>query len=132
MARGARAPNGLHRSPGVNLSARARRQWRAHASPGAKLLLLLFNTTRTTSGPPSTGAAIAMDGGVAAKLLLLLNTTRTHSGLPSTGAKVRKCHDGAWYPREKGRAYSCTRDEHTVRLHRRRHAKTSEKKRYRC
>ena len=29
------------------------------------LLLLLFNTTRTTSGPPSTGAAIAMDGGVA-------------------------------------------------------------------
>ena len=28
-------------------------------------LLLLFNTTRTTSGPPSTGAAIAMDGGVA-------------------------------------------------------------------
>ena len=101
LARGARAPNGLHRSPGVNLSARARRQWRAHASPGAKLLLLL-------------------------------NTTRTHSGLPSTGAKVRKCHDGAWYPREKGRAYSCTRDEHTVRLHRRRHAKTSEKKRYRC
>ena len=29
------------------------------------MLLLLFNTTRTTSGPPSTGAAIAMDGGVA-------------------------------------------------------------------
>ena len=28
-------------------------------------MLLLFNTTRTTSGPPSTGAAIAMDGGVA-------------------------------------------------------------------
>jgi hypothetical protein len=29
------------------------------------LLLLLFNTTRALSGPPSTGAAIAMDGGVA-------------------------------------------------------------------
>ena len=28
-------------------------------------LLLLFNTTRTTSGPPSTRAAITMDGGVA-------------------------------------------------------------------
>ena len=28
-------------------------------------MLLLFNTTRTTSGPPSTRAAIAMDGGVA-------------------------------------------------------------------
>ena len=28
-------------------------------------LLLLFNTTRTTSGPPSTRASIAMDGGVA-------------------------------------------------------------------
>ena len=27
--------------------------------------LLLFNTTRTTSGPPSTRASIAMDGGVA-------------------------------------------------------------------
>ena len=26
--------------------------------------LLLFNTTRTRSGPPSTGASIAMDGGV--------------------------------------------------------------------
>ena len=32
---------------------------------GVPSLLLLFNTTRTTSGPPSTGAAIAMDGGVA-------------------------------------------------------------------
>jgi hypothetical protein len=29
------------------------------------LLLLLFNTTRITSGPPSAGAAIAMDGGMA-------------------------------------------------------------------
>jgi hypothetical protein len=29
------------------------------------LLLLLFNTTRTLPGPPSTGAAIAMEGGVA-------------------------------------------------------------------
>ena len=36
------------------------------------LLLLLFNTTRTTSGV----------------LLLLLNTTRTTSGPPSTGAGV--------------------------------------------
>jgi hypothetical protein len=30
-----------------------------------KGLLLLFNTTRTTSGPPSTRATVAMDGGVA-------------------------------------------------------------------
>ena len=30
-----------------------------------KELLLLFNTTRTHSGPPSTGATITMDGGVA-------------------------------------------------------------------
>ena len=28
-------------------------------------LLLLLNTTRTLSGPPSTGATITMDGGVA-------------------------------------------------------------------
>ena len=38
------------------------------------LLLLLFNTTRTTSGPPRT------------LLLLLFNTTRTTSGPPSTRA----------------------------------------------
>jgi hypothetical protein len=37
LARGARAPNGLHRSTRRNSSARARRQWRAHASPGAKV-----------------------------------------------------------------------------------------------
>ena len=29
------------------------------------LLLLLFNTTRMVPGPPSTGVAIAMDGGMA-------------------------------------------------------------------
>jgi len=28
-------------------------------------VLLLFNTTRTLSVPPSTGAAIAVDGGMA-------------------------------------------------------------------
>ena len=28
-------------------------------------LLLLFNTTRMVPGPPSTGVAIAMDGGMA-------------------------------------------------------------------
>ena len=53
--------------------------------------------TRTLSGPPSTGASIAMDGGVAdtpcyytgrLALLLLFNTTRTHSGPPSTGATI--------------------------------------------
>ena len=32
---------------------------------GTSLLLLLFNTTRTLSGPPSTGVTITMDGGVA-------------------------------------------------------------------
>ena len=39
---------------------------RAHSpDPQAREpLLLLFNTTRTTSGPPSTRAAIAVDGGV--------------------------------------------------------------------
>ena len=46
------------------------------------VLLLLFNTTRTTSGPPSTGAAIAMDGGVAVLVLLLFNTTRAHTPDP--------------------------------------------------
>jgi hypothetical protein len=45
------------------------------------VLLLLLNTTRTRSGPPSTRATITMDGGVAV-LLLLLNTTRTRSGPP--------------------------------------------------
>ena len=65
------------------------------------LLLLLLNTTRTRSGPPSTRATITMDGGVAdtarantnnscehkplvggswgKSVLLLLNTTRTES-----------------------------------------------------
>ena len=32
---------------------------------GGGLLLLLFNTTRMVPGPPSTGVAIAMDGGMA-------------------------------------------------------------------
>ena len=36
--------------------------WRTTSGP---TLLLLFNTTRTSSGPPSTRASIAMDGGVA-------------------------------------------------------------------
>ena len=42
----------------------------------ALLLLLLFNTTRarTHSGPPSTGATITMDGGVA-------DTTRERSNV---------------------------------------------------
>ena len=33
--------------------------------PNTKSLLLLFNTTRMVPGPPSTGVAIAMDGGMA-------------------------------------------------------------------
>ena len=37
----------------------------ARASAAAAHMLLLFNTTRTLSGPPSTRASIAMDGGVA-------------------------------------------------------------------
>ena len=32
---------------------------------GRRRLLLLFNTTRMVPGPPSTGVAIAMDGGMA-------------------------------------------------------------------
>ena len=40
-------------------------------------MLLLFNTTRTTSGPLSTGATIAMDGGVAAAVAVQHNA-RTH------------------------------------------------------
>ena len=31
----------------------------------ADALLVLFNTTRMVPGPPSTGVAIAMDGGMA-------------------------------------------------------------------
>ena len=42
------------------------------------LLLLLFNTTRMTSGPPSTRVAIAMDGGVA-------DTARANTSLINTG-----------------------------------------------
>ena len=38
------------------------------------MLLLLFNTTRMVPGPPSTGVAIAMDGGMAA--FWACNTTR--------------------------------------------------------
>ena len=37
LARGARSPNGLHRSKGEQGTWRARRLWRAHASPGAKV-----------------------------------------------------------------------------------------------
>ena len=37
---------------------------RSGAARWHEAVLLLFNTTRTLSGPPSTGAAIAMDGGV--------------------------------------------------------------------
>ena len=37
LARGARSPNGLHRSKGEQATWRARRLWRAHASPGAKV-----------------------------------------------------------------------------------------------
>ena len=36
LARGARSPNGLHRSKREQGTWRARRLWRAHASPGAK------------------------------------------------------------------------------------------------
>jgi hypothetical protein len=70
------------------------------------MLLLLFNTTRTRSGPPSTRATITMDGGVAdtaramlvlfnttrktsgPTLLMLFNTTRMISGPPSTRAAI--------------------------------------------
>ena len=45
----------------------------------ADALLLLFNTTRMVPGPPSTGVAIAMDGGMDARWalhpLLLFNTS---------------------------------------------------------
>ena len=37
LARGARSPNGLHRSKREQGTWRARRLWRAHASPGAKV-----------------------------------------------------------------------------------------------
>ena len=42
------------------------------------LLLLLLNTTRTHSGPPSTGATITMDGGVA--YTAHANTRRINTG----------------------------------------------------
>ena len=38
---------------------------RVHAMSKLRVLLLLFNTTRMVPGPPSTGVAIAMDGGMA-------------------------------------------------------------------
>ena len=37
----------------------------AAAAVKHKRVLLLFNTTRMVPGPPSTGVAIAMDGGMA-------------------------------------------------------------------
>jgi hypothetical protein len=37
--------------------------WPTQPAITQAVLLVLFNTTRTLSGPPSTGAAIAMDGG---------------------------------------------------------------------
>jgi hypothetical protein len=43
-----------------------------------RFVLLPFNTTRTTSGPPSTGAAIAMDGGVTDTARA--NTTHINTG----------------------------------------------------
>ena len=43
-----------------------------------RFVLLPFNTTRTTSGPPSTGAAIAMDGGVTDTARA--NTTQINTG----------------------------------------------------
>ena len=51
-------------------------------------MLLLFNTTRAHNlrTPKHGRAAIAMDGDVA--VLLLSNTTCTTSGLPSTGAAI--------------------------------------------
>ena len=63
-------------------------------------LLLLFNATRTLSGPPSTRASIALDGGVTDGprlrqhivtldgLLMLFNTTRNLSGPPSKRATI--------------------------------------------
>ena len=76
-----------------------------------KVLLLLFNTTRTTSGPPSTGAAIAMDGGVADLCCGFCSTQRARarawSGPPSRSTSARiKCEVG---PR-CGRSFSCARD----------------------
>ena len=52
------------------------------------LLLFNTTRARTHSRPPSTGATITMDGGVADTLLLLFNTTRTTSGPPSTRGSV--------------------------------------------
>ena len=80
-----------------------------------KVLLLLFNTTRararTTSGPPSTGAAIAMDGGVADWCCGFCSTQRARarawSGPPSRSTSARiTCEVG---PR-CGRSFSCARD----------------------
>ena len=76
-----------------------------------KVLLLLFNTTRTTSGPPSTGAAIAMDGGVADLCCGFWSTQRARarawSRPPSRSTSARiKCEVG---PR-CGRSFSCARD----------------------
>ena len=48
LARGARSPNGLHRSKGEQGTWRARRQWRTHASPGAKV-----KSATTARGTPS-------------------------------------------------------------------------------
>ena len=49
---------------------------------------LLFNTTRTHSGPPSTGATITMDGVFPAAAVQHNARARTHSGPPSTGVAI--------------------------------------------
>ena len=55
------------------------------SGPPSGVLLLLFNTTRKAPDPSTRASTcIAMDGGV----LLLFNTTRTTSGPPSTGAAI--------------------------------------------
>ena len=53
---------------------------------GGFFVLVLFNTTRTTSGPPSTRAAIAMDGGVADTQPAILHRPLVGGGSRGGGA----------------------------------------------
>jgi hypothetical protein len=66
----------------------------------ATLLLLLLNTTRTRSGPPSTRATITMDGGVADTARANTNNSCEHKPLvePCCCCSTQRAHSPDFEP----------------------------------
>ena len=62
---------GPHAAPWLELP-KASPHWLMHSAAAVQ------HNARTHSGPPSTGATITMDGGVADTFVVLLSTTRVH------------------------------------------------------